>query len=140
MILIDTNVVSETMRPRPDQRVIAWLNETETVTLYVSTITIAEIESGIEILPFGERRLDLERRFRRFIDEGFAQRVLHFDTEAARSYARIMSHRRSVGRPLASLDGQIASIAQSKGCALATRNVADFSECGLKVVNPFDPR
>ena len=138
MILIDTNIVSETMRPRPDQGVMEWLNESETSTLYVSTITIAEIEYGIEILPSGERRLDLERRFRHFIDEGFAQRVLHFDPDAAHTYARIMSHRRAIGRPMASLDGQIASIAHSAGCALATRNVTDFTDCGLEVLNPFE--
>lgn len=125
------------MRPYPDQGVLEWLDEMETITLYVSTITIAEIEYGIAILPFGERRIDLEARFSRFVDEGFDQRVLHFDIEAAHTYARIMSHRRSVGHPMASLDGQIASIAHSNGCALATRNVSDFSDCGLELVNPF---
>ena len=140
MILLDTNIVSETMRPLPDRHVIEWLNAAHTVSLYVSTITIAEITYGIEILPAGEQRLDLERRFTRFTNEGFGERVLCFDTQAARVYARIMAHRRSIGHPMASLDGQIASIAHTRGFVLATRNVDDFSNCGLEIVNPFDPR
>jgi hypothetical protein len=137
MILLDTNVISELMRPRPDEHVVAWINHQVTATLYVSTVTVAEIEYGLEILPDGGRRQDLERRFKRFISEGFEQRVLAFDSGAAHEYASILGHRRALGRPMAARDGQIASIAAANELALATRNLGDFTDCGLQLVNPF---
>ena len=138
MILLDTNVISELMRPQPDEHVVAWINHQVTARLYVSTVTVAEIEYGLEIRPDGCRRQDLERRFKRFISEGFEERVLAFDSGAAHEYANILAHRRALGRPMATLDGQIASIAAANELALATRNVGDFTDCGLELVNPFD--
>ena len=88
MILLDTNVISELMRPYANDHVVAWINGQVTATLYVSTVTIAEIEYGLAIIPDGRRRQDLERRFKRFISEGFEQRVLPFDSGAAHEYAR----------------------------------------------------
>ncbi len=137
MILLDTNIVSEAMRPRPDQTVLDWLNQRETTALYLSTITIAEIEFGLELLVKGDRRTDLEGRFRRFVNEGFHQRVVSFDIAAAGEYGRIMANRRSLGRPLSSLDGQIAAIARANNFALATRNQKDFESCGVEVIDPF---
>ena len=137
MILLDTNVVSAVMSATPPERVIRWLNGQETTTLYVSTITIAEIGYGLWILPEGKRRHDLEARFQHFIAAGFEQRVVSFDEEAARIYPRVMGHRRAIGRPLSALDGQIASVARAGRLAVATRNVRDFEECGVEIVDPF---
>lgn len=137
MILLDTHVVSETMRPVPDHAVIEWLNQRETTSLYLSTITIAEIQYGLALLAKGERRTDLEGRFQRFVSEGFAERVLSFDMAAANEYGIVMATRRSMGRPMSSLDGQIAAIARAHNSTLATRNKKDFDMCGIEVLNPF---
>jgi predicted nucleic acid-binding protein len=137
MILLDTNIVSAVMAPAPPVAVIDWLNEQETVTLYLSTVTVAEIGYGLWVLPEGKRRRSLERRFERFVAEGFEQRILDFDHRAARLYPEVMGRRRAMGRPLGILDGQIASIARAHSFAVATRNIADFEECGVERINPF---
>ena len=137
MILLDTNVISEIMRPRPDGRVVDWMNETASSSLFVSSITIAEIHFGLELLPDGRRRIDLESRFEQFLSRGFNQRIVSFDLPAARIYGALMAHRQKAGTPLASLDGQIASIARVHGFAVATRNTDHFTDCGIELVNPF---
>jgi hypothetical protein len=101
-------------------------------------VPVAETEYGLAILSDGRRRQDLERRVKRFISEGFEERVLPLGRGAAHEYASILPHRRALGRPMATLDGQIASIAAANELALATRNVGDFTDCGLELVNPFD--
>jgi hypothetical protein len=98
----------------------------------------ASIPYGLQILPEERRRRDLEERFDRFLARGFAHRVLAFDEDAARLYGRLMAHRRSIGRPMSILDGQIAAIARAQRFAVATRNVTDFEECSLEIVNPFE--
>jgi predicted nucleic acid-binding protein len=128
------------MRPGPPETVIDWLNRQETVTLYISTITIAEIGYGLWSLPEGKRRRSLEDRFEKFVAEGFEQRILDFDRRAAHLYGEVMGRRKTMGRPLAVLDGQIASIARAYDMTIATRNVRDFEECGLEIVNPFEDR
>ena len=138
MILLDTNIVSAVMSATPPDHVIRWLNNRETATLYVSTITIAEIGYGIWILPEGTRRHDLEARFHHFIAAGFDQRIVSFDESAARIYPQVMSRRRAIGRPISALDGQIASIARAGRLTVATRNVKDFEECGVEIVDPFE--
>jgi predicted nucleic acid-binding protein len=138
MILLDTNVVSAIMAPSPPRQVVDWLNSQETVLLHLSTITIAEIGYGLFVLPDGKRRRSLEERFERFLTEGFEQRILDFDPPAARLYGEVMGHRRALGRPLSVPDGLIASIARAHGFAVATRNVRDFAECGLELVDPFE--
>lgn len=138
MILLDTNVVSAVMAPAPPRAVIEWLNRQATVTLYLSTITIAEIGYGMRVMPDGKRRRSLEERFEKFVAEGFEQRILDFDLPAARRYAEVMGHRKEIGQPLGVPDGQIASIARAHGFAVATRNVGDFEECGLELINPFE--
>ena len=117
MILTDTNVISEVMKVSPSLRVIEWLNNQDSNELYVSTITIGEIEYGLRILPDGRRRLELKERFERFISVAFAQRILAFDEPAARSYGDVMGLRRELGRPISVPDGQIAAIAPSHGLA-----------------------
>ncbi len=138
MTLLDTNIVSAVMAPSPPGAVIDWLNHAETATLYLSTITIAEICYGLWVLPDGKRRRSLEDRFHKFVAEGFEQRILVFDERAAELYPEVMGRRRAKARPLGSLDGQIAAIARANELAVATRNVRDFEECGLVVINPFE--
>jgi len=137
MTLLDTNVISEVMKPQPDAGVINWMNATATNSLFVSTITIAEIRYGIELLPDGRRRVDLEGRFEHFLSLGFSQRIVSFDERAASVYGAVMATRRRLGAPLASLDGQIAAIARVHRFTVATRNVDHFADCGVEVVNPF---
>jgi len=138
MILLDTNVVSEAMASAASRAVLRWLNDQDSETLYLSTITIAEIGYGLEVLPEGRRRRTLTDRFERFVATGFSHRVLPFDEKAARVYGELMAQRRKQGRPMSALDGQIASIARSSRFAIATRNVRDFEECGVEIVNPFE--
>lgn len=138
MILVDTNVISAIMAHSPETRVLNWLNKQDTVKLYLSTITIAEIGYGLQIIPDGKRRQLLTERFKDFISKAFEQRVLNFDEHAAHKYAEVMAHRRSIGRPLNVPDGQIASIARVHSFVVATRNIHDFEECGLELINPFD--
>ena len=137
MILLDTNVVSAVTAPAPPRAVLQWLDEQPTDTLYLSSVTIAEIAYGIEVLPDEIRRRSLATRFDSFIAAGFEQRVLGFDPACAFEYARIMAHRRRIGRPMSVPDGQIAAIARHHRMVVATRNLRDFEECGLNLVNPF---
>ncbi len=137
MILLDTNVVSEVMKVAPSKAVLEWLNDQDSNSLYVSTVTIGEIEYGLRILPAGKRRLELKERFEQFISKAFAERVLAFDEAAARTYGDVMGIRKELGRPMSVPDGQIAAVARSSGLAVATRNTSDFEDCGVDVVNPF---
>ena len=137
MIVIDTNIISEVMKPSPSLAVLKWLNQQNSNSLFVSTITLGEIEYGSRILPSGKRRSELKERFEQFIFQAFRQRILVFDEAAARSYGEVMGHRKDLGRPMSVPDGQIAAIARSKGFAIATRNTSDFEECGFDLFNPF---
>lgn len=136
MILVDTNVVSETMRANPDPRVTDWLDAQAFETLHLSTISLAELLFGIEALPDGKRKAQLGRA----LDQAtglFGPRLLTFDIDAARAYGAIMSRARRAGRPLGIADGQIASVAAAHKLAVATRDVVPFEATGLTVVNPW---
>lgn len=137
MILLDTNVISELMRPRPLAAVVEWVNGQETSVLWLSTVTVAEIGLGLRILPVGKRRQVLTDRFDVLMNRGFEHRLLGFDQAAARIYPEIIGNRRELGRPMSYPDGQIAAIARAHGLDLATRNVSDFEECGIRISNPF---
>ncbi|MDZ7753680.1 MAG: type II toxin-antitoxin system VapC family toxin [Gammaproteobacteria bacterium] len=137
MILLDTNVVSEVMKTRPAEAVVKWFNGQHSEKLYVSSITIGEISYGLRILPDGKRRSGLRERFERFVALAFDQRVLAYDESAARIYGDLMGDRKELGLPMSVPDGQIAAIARLNHLAVATRNVADFENCGIDVVNPF---
>jgi len=137
MIVLDTNVISEPARPRPARQVLDWLAAQPAMQLFTTTICEAEILLGLAILPLGKRRSSLEDAVRRMFAEDFSGRVLAFDRAAAEAYAAIGAARRRLGRPIATLDAQIAAIAQAHGAALATRNVADFADCGIDVVDPW---
>lgn len=138
MIVVDTNVISEVMRPKPSPSVLNWLNTQESRQLFITTVTLAEIGYGLRILPEGQRRWQLHSCFEQFIAEAFEERVLDFTASAAESYAEIMGHRKEIGRPMSLPDGQIASIAHAHGFAVASRNIKDFEDCGLELLNPFE--
>jgi predicted nucleic acid-binding protein len=136
--ILDTNVVSEPMRPAPSPTVLAWLSEThERGAHFVTTITVAEILVGIELLPRGKRRDQMLAQAEAAFAEDFSGRVLPFDEDAARAFPEIASQRRAQGRPIADLVAQIAAIARSRGAILATRNTGDFEGCGVRLVNPW---
>ncbi len=139
MILVDTNLVSEVMKVAPSETVVTWLNNQKSSSLFISTITIGEIEYGLRILPVGKRRMRLKERFERFISLAFAQRVLPYDETAARTYGDIMGFRREIGHPMSVPDGQIAAIAKINGLTISTRNTSDFEDCGVELVDPFLP-
>jgi toxin FitB len=138
MIVLDTNVLSESWRPKPAARVLGWIRSQPATALFTTAITEAELYYGIALLPEGRRRRALESAVRLIFAEDLAGRVLPFDSAAAREYADIAATRRRAGRRMPEADAQIAAIARSRGAALATRNVADFSDCGLDIVSPWD--
>jgi toxin FitB len=137
MIILDTNVLSEGARPAPAPQVLAWLAARPSLTLFTTTISEAELLYGLALLPAGQRRASLEEATRRMFAEDFEGRVLSFDGAAASGYAAIRADRRRSGRPIAALDAQIAAIARAHGFAIATRNVVDFTDCGIDVVDPW---
>ena len=137
MIILDTNIVSEMMKTAPFRTVLDWLNAQDAASLYVTTITLAEIGYGLRLLPDGQRRRLLAERFDRFIAGAFDQRILSFDEAAARAYGDIMGHRKELGRPISITDGQIAAIARANGFGIATRNIKDFEDSQIALINPF---
>jgi predicted nucleic acid-binding protein len=138
MLILDTNVISETMLPEPSPRVLAWWSQQDkSGELHVTTVTVAEILFGIEILPRGKRHAKLLAEAEAMFSEDFAGRILPFDEDAARVFPQVAATRRGQGRPMAEFDAQIAAIARSRGAALATRNIADFEGCGVRLVNPW---
>lgn len=139
MIILDTNVLSELMKPRPATRVIAWVAAQPAASLYTTSITQAEILHGLMLLPSGRRRSALEAAVTSMFAEDFGGRILGFGTDAALPYAQIASDRRRAGRPISHFDAQIAAIARFTGAAIATRNVADVDSCGVTVVDPWKP-
>ena len=137
MFLLDTNVVSELMRDVPTPEILSWMDAVPTRRLFVTSITEAEILTGIAILPEGARRRDLAEAALRTLDGLFAGRVLSFDSGAARAYAEIAAACRAAGRPVSQLDCQIAAIAHSRRMTVATRNVRDFMNTGIDVIDPW---
>ena len=139
MIVLDTNVVSEAMSPRPEPWVVSWLNGQAAETLYLSSVTLAELLFGIGALPEGARK----RRLARALDgilALFSRRVLPFDQDSARRYADMAVAARAAGRPLPVADGYLAATAASRGFAVATRNTRHFSDTGVDVIDPWQPR
>ncbi len=137
MILLDTNVLSELMRPKPADAVHRWVAERPASSLFTSTVTQAEILYGLALLPAGRRRDDLAAAVGRIFEIDFAGRLLPFDADAAVAYARIVAGRRAAGRPISHMDAQVASIAVSREASIATRNTQDFEGCGVTVLNPW---
>jgi hypothetical protein len=137
MFVLDTNVLSAMMSARPAPAVAAWVSGQPADILFTATVCQAEILAGLAIMPEGRRRRDLEAAAGAMFAEDFAGRVLPFDIQAAVAYADIFAARRRAGRPTATVDLMIASVARSQRAGVVTRNVADFEECGVDIVNPW---
>jgi len=136
VIILDTNVVSEAMKPSADSAVTAWLDAQLADTLYLSAITLAELLFGISSLPTG-RRKDLLNALLDDLLAAFEDRVLPFNNAAARAYADLAAKARAAGRGLPIPDGYIAAIAVAHGFAVATRDAAPFEAAGVTVINPW---
>jgi toxin FitB len=139
MIVVDTDVVSELMRPRPSASVLEWLDRNPSRDTWLTSISVAELLYGVTRLPVGVRKTGLELAVIDVVEKDFARRILSFDLTAARYYGELVAARERLGRPIAIADAMIASIAVSVGAtALATRNVRDFAHTGLALINPWD--
>lgn len=137
MIVLDTPIVSELMRDRPLADVLGWLDEQPTRALFVTSVTEAEVLTGIAILPEGRRKRALADAAARAFGGLLSGRVLPFDSAAAQAYSVIAAARRAAGRPISQSDGQIAAIARSRSMAIATRNVRDFEDMGIDLIDPW---
>jgi predicted nucleic acid-binding protein len=140
MIILDTNVLSEVMDPSPSPEVFRWLQCQPLAKVFTTSVTQAEILYGVELLPRGKRRTALEAAVETTFEEYLVDRIVPFDSDAARLYPLIAASRRKLGRPMGQLDTQIAAIAASRGAIIATRDTADFEHCGVTVVNPWSAR
>jgi toxin FitB len=137
MIILDTNVLSELMRPKPSPKVVAWVAKQPGTELFTTAITEAEIFYGIELLAKGKRRNELLEAADAMFAEDLAGRIFSFESDSARVFSRIAAQHRAIGRPISHADAQIAAIAQVRRAKLATRNVTDFRDCGIDVVDPW---
>lgn len=137
MIVLDTTVVSEPMRPEPDLAVVSWLDRQDARSLFITAVTVGEMLLGAELLPAGKRKSTLSRAIDKVVGETFRERILDFDTRAASELAVRMASARRSGIAVEMSDGQIAGIAAARGFAVATRDVAPFSALGLAVIDPW---
>ena len=137
MIILDTNVLSELMRPRPDPYVQQWIEEQKSINLFTTSVTKAEVLYGIELLSPGKRRDGLLAAAEKMFSVLLSQRILGFESDSAPHFAVIAVHRRSKGRPMTDLDAQIAAIALTHKAPLATHNLADFEDCGIELIDPW---
>ena len=137
MILLDTNVLSEALKPLPSPIVLRWLAAQEPSSVFTTSVTQAEVLYGIETLPPGKRRTRLLAAVEKMFAEEFEGRILPFDEDAARAFAGIVAARDAAGRPISQFDAMIAAIARSHRAAVATRNTADFQHCGIDLINPW---
>ena len=138
MIILDTNVISELMRPEPSSLVTAWVAKRPVQELFTTSITEAEIFYGIELLTKGKRREALRAAAEAMFAEDFRGRIFAFGSEAARAFSKIAAHRRQLGKPISNADAQVAAIARVQKARLATRNVTDFMDCELDVIGPWN--
>lgn len=137
MIVLDTNVFSEFMRPTPAPHVMRWIKRLPSSAFAITSITAAEVLFGIELLPQGKRRNQLSQAAEKLFSETYQGRILPFDFDAARLFANISCIRRAKGKPIEEADAQIAAITLSHGARLATRDVSGFAHCGIDVIDPW---
>jgi predicted nucleic acid-binding protein len=137
MILLDTNVISEAMKPAPEPSVMEWLNWQSPAELWTSTIVMAELYSGLELMPAGKRQLQLFERAELMFDRFFGPRILPLDLSAAKAYGAVLKARRAKGLPIDGMDALLAATALANGALLATRNASHFQSCGIRVLNPW---
>jgi predicted nucleic acid-binding protein len=138
MIILDTNVLSETLRPIPEIQVVSWLGAQTRSALFTTTITQGELLYGVRLLPEGQRKTALLKAVLAIFASDMAGQVLGFDSDAADAYAEIAATRKHAGKPISQFDAMIAAITRSRGAILATRNVRDFADCDIRVINPWD--
>jgi predicted nucleic acid-binding protein len=136
MIVLDTNVLSEMMRERPDAVFGTWMHIQDPVTQFTTAVCEAEILYGLSLLPTGRRRTELAKAAAA-VFASLSGRILPFDSAAAVAFAGISASRRRLGRPIGESDAQIAAIARVHGATVATRDVADFADCGVHVISPW---
>lgn len=137
MIILDTDVLSDLMRPARDPAVVGWLDQQSRFSVWSTSITVLEIRFGIALLPFGARRTQLERAFERTVEEKIEERIVPFDTIAAEATAILMAERRQRGSPGELRDTMIAGITIARRATLATRNIRHFADLPVPVVNPW---
>jgi predicted nucleic acid-binding protein len=137
MIILDTNVLSKLIKSQPDKSVVGWIGKHKATNLFITTLTQAEILYGLEILPAGKRRTALKKAAKSMFELDFYGRILPFDADAAQLFATIAAKRKTIGRPISQIDAQIAAIARLHRATLATRNVDDFEECDIDIINPW---
>ncbi len=138
MIILDTNVVSELMRPTPERTVLRWFSGQSAEDLHVTAVTVAEILYGIELISSSRRRDVVRAGAEKMFGDVFADRILTFEDRAARAFSQIASSRRRQGKPMSEIDAQIAAIVRVHGATLATRNPYVFEGCGVRLVNPWE--
>lgn len=137
MIVVDTNVLSELMRPKPNPLIVVWAGKHFRKDAYTTAITKAELLSGILRMPSGRQKERLAAYVNEMLSDIFLDRILAFNSECAERYANIVATRFRKGLPIEPPDAQIAAITSLAGAAIATRNVADFEACGLTILNPW---
>jgi toxin FitB len=137
MILLDTNVISEMMRPKPAPVVSKWLDQNPEEDLWTASVVLAELLSGIDLMPVGRKQSALRESIESMITEDFRGQILKFDLPAARHYGRILALRQKMGRPIREMDALIAATALANGATLATRNTSDFENCGVQLIDPW---
>jgi toxin FitB len=138
MIILDTNVLSNSYHAKPNPDVRAWLNRQSADSLYLCTPVLAEVQFGIERLPDGARKSHLRATIKEIASRIFRGRILVFDGEAATEFGRLMAARERLGRRMGQMDGLIAAIALTHRAAIATRDIMDFANLGIELVNPFE--
>ncbi len=137
MIILDTNVISEPLKPRPDAAVLRWLDRQSPATLYVTTISQAELLAGVAALPAGKRRTELRKVVEKGLTSLFANRILPFGERSAEAYAQVVTTANGAGNPIDFADAAIGAIAVEHNFILATRNVGDFKGTSVKLLNPW---
>lgn len=135
--LLDTNVVSEWMKPRPDMGVIKWLAEADEDRVFLSVVTLAELRHGIERMPEGARRNRYDAWLTTELPRRFDSRVIHVDAETSDQWGRVVARGQSLGRPVGTMDAFLAATALRHDMTLLTRNISDFEVLSVRLLNPW---
>ena len=137
MIILDTNVLSELMKKAPDMEVVKWADGLAYESFWITSITVMEIQYGINLLPTGKRKASLQQNFEDVLSKSFYNRIADFDSEAGKKAAMIGAKFKSVGKNVNLYDIQIVGTALMRGGVVATRNEKDFRDCGVEIINPW---
>ncbi len=138
MIVIDTNIISELWKIKPDSNVLTWIDNQVIETLYLPAITVAELRYGLATMPAGKRRTIFQKRLEQDVLTAFSGRVLAFDLDASRVYAQLMAETLAKGLAIGKEDGYIAATAAANGFTVATRDTSPFEAAGVSVINPWE--